>query len=71
MIERRRLAEERDGFQWYCAACHQLLYEEFFVLDNIETQFPPLFERFYSDPVKRTCRRCGTRLERPSAGAPS
>jgi 3-hydroxyanthranilate 3,4-dioxygenase len=66
VVERRRLPGERDGFQWYCAACHNLLYEEFFVLESIETQFPPLFERFYSDQSKRTCRRCGARLERPS-----
>jgi len=69
VVERRRTAEELDGFQWYCAACHALLYEEFFALTNIETQFPPIFERLYADRGRSTCRRCGTRLERPTAPA--
>jgi len=33
-------------------------------LTDIETQFPALFERFYSSTVKRTCSNCGTVLER-------
>ena len=65
VVERRRLPGERDGFQWYCDACHALLYEEHFVLENIETQFPPVFERFYSDLDRRTCRRCAHVLARP------
>lgn len=65
VVERRRLPGEQDGFQWYCDACHALLYEEYFVLENIETQFPPVFDRFYSDVARRTCRRCGHVLARP------
>ncbi len=30
-----------DGLQWYCESCGKLLYEEFFALTDIETQFPP------------------------------
>ena len=48
VIERQRRPGERDGFQWYCENCGHLLYEEFFELDDIETQFPPIFERFYA-----------------------
>jgi 3-hydroxyanthranilate 3,4-dioxygenase len=55
---------ERDGFQWYCENCGNLLYEEFFELQDIETQFPPIFERFYGSLERRTCSRCGTVLER-------
>ncbi|MCZ8131893.1 MAG: 3-hydroxyanthranilate 3,4-dioxygenase [Steroidobacteraceae bacterium] len=65
VVERRRLPGEQDGFQWYCEHCHALLYEEHFVLENIETQFPPVFERFYAHATKRTCGRCGTVMERP------
>ncbi len=40
------------------------------MLENIETQFPPVFERFYADVAKRTCGRCGAVMERPApAGA--
>jgi 3-hydroxyanthranilate 3,4-dioxygenase len=64
VIERRRRAGERDGFQWYCENCDNLLYEEFFELTDIETQFPPIFERFFSNLERRTCSRCGTVMER-------
>ena len=59
VIERQRNPGERDGLQWYCDACGYKLYEEFFELKDIETQFPPVFERFYSDERKRTCTHCG------------
>lgn len=64
VIERRRHPGERDGFQWYCENCNHLLYEEFVELTNIETQFPPIFERFFASKERRTCSRCGTVMER-------
>jgi 3-hydroxyanthranilate 3,4-dioxygenase len=64
VVERQRRPGEQDGFQWYCENCGNLLYEEFFELQDIETQFPPLFERFYSNKALRTCKRCGTVMER-------
>jgi 3-hydroxyanthranilate 3,4-dioxygenase len=64
VIERRRRAGERDGFQWYCENCNHLLYEEFFELTNIETQFPPLFERFFASKERRTCSQCAAVMER-------
>jgi 3-hydroxyanthranilate 3,4-dioxygenase len=67
VVERRRLAEEKDGFQWYCPQCHALLYEEYFQLVNIETQFPPVFDRFYANLSLRTCRRCHRVLDKPDS----
>ena len=64
VIERARRAGELDGFQWYCERCGHRLYEEFFPLTDIEKQFPPVFERFFSNLQKRTCARCGTVMER-------
>lgn len=64
VIERRRHPGELDGFQWYCERCNNLLYEEFIQLTNIETQFPPLFDRFFASRERRTCSRCGTVMER-------
>jgi len=58
VIERRRLPSELDGLQWYCDHCHEKLYEEFFVLQNIETDFPPVFDRFFGDETHRTCKSC-------------
>jgi 3-hydroxyanthranilate 3,4-dioxygenase len=58
VIERPRLPAEQDGFVWFCEACGGLLYEEYFHLEDIETQLPPVFDRFYSDPQNRLCERC-------------
>ena len=67
VIERRRRPGEQDGLEWYCESCHSLLYEERFALTNIETQFPPVFERFYGSLANRTCRQCGTVAPVPPA----
>jgi len=64
VIERTRRPGELDGFQWYCERCGERLYEEFFTLTDIEQQFPAVFERFFADPKKRTCRHCGAVMER-------
>ena len=64
VVERRRRPGELDGFQWFCESCNNLLYEEFFPLTSIETQFPPIFERFFANRDLRTCKRCGAVMER-------
>ncbi len=66
VIERRRRPGERDGLQWYCEACGQLLYEEFLELTDIETQFPPVFARFFGSEALRSCRHCGTVMQPPA-----
>ncbi|MBS0396099.1 MAG: 3-hydroxyanthranilate 3,4-dioxygenase [Proteobacteria bacterium] len=67
VVERRRTPEERDRAQWYCPSCHALLHEEAFALADIETALQPVFDRFYADLARRTCRQCGTVLEPPAA----
>jgi 3-hydroxyanthranilate 3,4-dioxygenase len=59
VIERKRLPHELDGLQWYCESCNEKLYEEYFKLVNIETDFPAVFERFYRSHDHRTCKVCG------------
>jgi 3-hydroxyanthranilate 3,4-dioxygenase len=66
VIERQRRPEERDGFQWYCENCNQLLYEEFEHISDIVKQLPPIFDRFFNSTEHRTCRNCGTVQERPA-----
>ena len=69
VIERDRRPGEQDGLQWYCERCDNLLYEEFFPLTDIETQFPPVFERFFGSLERRTCKRCGTIMTPPASSA--
>lgn len=59
VIERKRLAHEQDGLMWFCPNCNDKLFEEYFHLVDIETQFGPVFDRFYRSLEHRTCRRCG------------
>ena len=59
VIERKRLAHEQDGLLWFCERCNHKLYEEFFHLQDIERDFPPVFDRFYSSRQHRTCGACG------------
>ncbi len=65
VIERERRSGELDGLQWYCERCEALLYEEHFPLTDIETQFPPVFNRFFGNLQARTCRHCGAVMEPP------
>ncbi len=57
VIERRRNKGEIDGLQWFCEKCQTKLYEEFFPLINIETQFPAVFERYYNSEHTQ-CSKC-------------
>lgn len=59
VIERRRLAGEKDGLLWFCERCNHKLYEEYFVLQDIENDFPAVFDRFYRSVERRTCDACG------------
>jgi len=59
VIERRRLPGELDGLMWFCEQCNHLVYEEFFALQDIENDFPPVFDRFYGSRENRTCAKCG------------
>lgn len=59
VVERKRLAHEQDGLMWYCERCNHKLYEEFFPLQDIEHDFPKVFDRFYGSKVLRTCAACG------------
>jgi 3-hydroxyanthranilate 3,4-dioxygenase len=65
VIERPRNAGEKDGLMWFCEKCGHTLYEEYFALENIETQLPPVFDKFYADPDNRKCRECGDVMELP------
>ena len=65
VIERRRRPGELDGLQWYCEHCEHLLYQDFFQLTDIETQFAPVFNRFFGNLSLRTCKHCHTVMEPP------
>jgi 3-hydroxyanthranilate 3,4-dioxygenase len=65
VIERKRREKETDGLLWFCENCNHKLYEEYFPLNNIMTQFQEVFGRFYGSVDLRTCKKCGTVMEPP------
>jgi len=64
VLERKRNPGEKDGFVWICDKCNEKLYEEFLHVKSIVHDLPPVFERFYGDAAKTTCRKCGTKHEK-------
>jgi 3-hydroxyanthranilate 3,4-dioxygenase len=65
VVERRRGADELDGFSWYCENCGNRLYLERIAVRNIETELPAVFARFFSNVRHRTCGACGTVMAAP------
>lgn len=65
VMERKRRADEQDGLLWFCEKCNHKLYERYFPLKNIMTQFQETFEYFYGSEDLRTCKSCGHVMEPP------
>lgn len=65
VMERKRRENEKDGLLWFCEKCNNKLYEEYFKLTNIMTQFQEVFGRFYGSKELRTCKTCGHEMIAP------
>jgi 3-hydroxyanthranilate 3,4-dioxygenase len=68
VIERARIAEERDHLRWYCESCGEVLHDASFQLKDLGTQLKPIIENFYADPTLRTCKGCGAVMQPPAPG---
>ena len=61
VIERKRThLKGKDGLLWFCDNCNHKLYEVYFTLQDIETDFLAHFKKFYSSEKLRTCDNCNT-----------
>jgi len=58
VIEYPRKKKMKDALEWYCEKCNHKLYRKKFKLDNIETDMPKIFDKYYGDLDKRTCPKC-------------
>ena len=65
VMERKRRDAEKDGLLWFCENCNEKLYEEYFTLTDIQTQFQGVFAKFYGDEKLRTCKKCGHVMQPP------
>ncbi len=59
---------QQDGLRWYCPKCDALVHEARWVLRKIDEDLKVIMEDFWGGPVeRRTCRQCGTVIERAGA----
>tara|TARA_Y100001970_G_C14186229_1_gene832785 strand:+ start:540 stop:1058 length:519 start_codon:yes stop_codon:yes gene_type:complete len=65
VIEYKRDEGELDYFQWYCDNCDALLHEISLDLEDIVSQLPPLFKKYWDDLALRTCDQCGAIQDPP------
>ena len=64
VVERKRVGlGAKDGLLWFCDNCNNKLYEIYFDLTDIESDFLPHFKHFYNSLDLRTCDKCGTVME--------
>lgn len=66
VMEVQRRPGMKDGFHWYCEKCDNKLYEKYFDLEDITTQFPAIMKEFYDSLELRTCKNCGHIMEPPA-----
>lgn len=70
VVERQRHEDEEESIRWMCDACGNLLYMFTGVITDLGTQLKPVMEEFWSRPDLRTCSKCGTVMEKPTAPPP-
>jgi len=66
VIEQKREEDMMDGLAWFCEKCHNELYREPFALQNIETDMPVIFDKYYSSKELTTCNKCHTKMDKPA-----
>ena len=59
---------QKDALRWYCPACDAPVYEAQWILRKIDEDLKIIMEQFWDGPAeRRTCRSCGTVIERGTA----
>jgi 3-hydroxyanthranilate 3,4-dioxygenase len=59
---------QKDGLRWYCPKCDHLVHEARWVLKKIDEDLKIIMEDFWGGPAdRRTCKNCGTVIERAGA----
>jgi 3-hydroxyanthranilate 3,4-dioxygenase len=64
VLERYRNPGERDKLMWYCENCHHQLHEASFEMTDIVNQLPVVIKHFMDSEDLRTCKKCGTVMEK-------
>lgn len=64
VIERYRKEGEVDKLMWFCENCNNKLHEATFEMTDIVKQLPPVMNHFMNSEELRTCKKCGTVMEK-------
>ena len=64
VIERKRRRGEYDKLMWFCDNCNTKLHEGRFKIKNLAKQVTDAINEFMGDEEKRTCKKCGTIMEK-------
>lgn len=65
VVERNRPAGETEHIVWYCEKCGEQVCDYEFDCKDIVEHFSGTMEAFWKDDARRTCKKCGTRIEKP------
>ncbi len=66
VVERRRPEGETEHQQFYCDNCGELVYDKEFDCKDIVEHFKQSMEEFWADPQLSTCKKCGSRVAKPT-----
>ena len=64
VIERYRNPSELDKLMWFCENCNTKLHEATFEMKDIVNQLPVVIKNFMDSQDLRTCKNCGTVMEK-------
>ncbi len=64
VIERYRKEGEIDKLMWFCEKCNNKLHEDTFEMTDIVNQLPPVMNNFMNSEKLRTCKKCGSVMEK-------
>lgn len=66
VVERVRPPEEKEHLVFYCERCGERVHDIEFACRDIVEHFRDTMEAFWKNDALRTCRKCGTRVEKPA-----
>ena len=64
VVERRRPPGEKEHVIFYCENCGALVEDINFDCKDIVDHFSKAMLEFWSDDARRTCKKCGKKVEK-------
>lgn len=65
VVERTRRDSEIDHLWFFCEKCGEKMHDIEFNMKDIVQQLKSAMEAYWSDTTARTCRKCGSVMEKP------